>query len=93
MSRAFALPTQRMQRGPAELDPLLLWPAAGLLLFGLVMVYSSSIAMAEVSKFTGGRANYFLLRHILFVFIGLVAAGLSLFMYVSFMINTAIKGP
>src|SRR5690606_26714287 len=41
---------------------------------GLVMVYSSSIAMAEVSKFTGGRSNYFLLRHSMFLFIGLVAA-------------------
>ena len=40
------------QRATAELDGLLLWPALGLLLFGLVMVYSASIAMAEGSKFT-----------------------------------------
>ena len=73
MSRAFALPAQRMQRGPAELDPLLLWPAAGLLLFGLVMVYSSSIAMAEGSRFTGHQSAYFLYRHAVFLVIGFVA--------------------
>jgi len=58
----------------SEYDAGLMWSALLLLTLGLVMVYSSSIAMAEVSKFTGGRANYFLVRHILFVFIGLVAA-------------------
>ncbi len=58
----------------SEYDAGLLWSALLLLTLGLVMVYSSSIAMAEVSKFTGGRTNYFLVRHLLFVFIGLVAA-------------------
>jgi cell division protein FtsW len=38
---------------PQELDPMLLWPAVALLLFGLVMVYSASIATAEGSRFTG----------------------------------------
>lgn len=58
----------------AEYDAGLLWSALLLLTLGLVMVYSSSIAMAEVSRFTGGRANYFLIRHMIFVMIGLVAA-------------------
>ncbi len=58
---------------PAELDPLLLWPAVGLLLLGLVMVYSASIAMAEGSKFTNHQASYFLIRHGIFLAIGLVA--------------------
>ena len=40
----------------AEMDPLLLWPAIGLLFFGLVMVYSASIAMAEGSRFTGNQS-------------------------------------
>ena len=57
---------------PAELDPLLLWPALLLLLLGLVMVYSASIAMAEGSKFTGHQASYFLVRHAIFLAIGLV---------------------
>jgi cell division protein FtsW len=37
------------------------------------MVYSASIAMAEVSRFTGGKATYFLTRHAVFV-------GLALFL-------------
>jgi cell division protein FtsW len=58
----------------AEYDAGLMWAALLLLTLGLVMVYSSSIAMAEVSRFTGGSAGYFLLRHLIFVLIGLVAA-------------------
>ncbi len=57
-----------------ELDPLLLWPALGLLMFGLVMVYSSSIALAEGSKFTGYQPAYFLVRHAVFLAVGFVAA-------------------
>lgn len=59
---------------PRELDPLLLWPAVALLLFGLVMVYSASIATAEGSRFTGHQPAYFLIRHGVFLCIGLVAA-------------------
>jgi cell division protein FtsW (lipid II flippase) len=62
-----------VQRAPAELDGLLLWPALGLLLLGLVMVYSSSIAMAEGSRFTGYQPAYFLFRHSVFLAIGLIA--------------------
>jgi cell division protein FtsW len=61
------------QSAPAELDPWLLWSALGLLMFGLVMVYSASIATAEGSKFTGYQASYFLVRHAVFLAIGLVA--------------------
>jgi cell division protein FtsW len=71
--RLRAAAAQRMQRSPAELDPLLLWPALGLLLLGLVMVYSSSIAMAEGSRFTGYQSAYFLYRHAAFVAIGFMA--------------------
>jgi len=63
---------RRVGPTPAELDPLLLWPALFLLLFGLVMVYSASIAMAEGSQFTGHQSYYFLLRHGVFLCIGLV---------------------
>jgi cell division protein FtsW len=72
MSRGYALPRSASQ-APAELDGLLLWPALGLLLLGLVMVYSSSIAMAEGSRFTGYQSAYFLFRHAVFLCIGLVA--------------------
>ncbi len=58
----------------SELDEALLWVAVLLLLIGLVMVYSSSIAFAEGSKFTGYRANYFLIRHAASLAIGAIAA-------------------
>ncbi len=58
---------------PRELDLLLLWPAVALLLFGLVMVYSSSIATAEGGKFTAHNANFFLVRHAVFLCIGGIA--------------------
>ena len=57
-----------------ELDPWLLWPALGLLMFGLVMVYSASIATAEGSKFTANQSSYFLVRHAVFLAIGMVGA-------------------
>lgn len=59
------------QANQQEIDPLLLWPALGLLFFGLVMVYSSSIAMAEGSRFTGYQSTYFLFRHGIYVALGL----------------------
>jgi len=36
------------------------------------MVYSASIAMAEGSKFTGHQPEYFLIRHSIFLAVGLV---------------------
>ena len=56
----------------AEYDSSLLWAALLLLTLGMVMVYSASISMAEASKFTGGKAGYFLQRHALFVAVGVV---------------------
>ena len=44
-----------------EYDQLLVWAVLSLMLIGLVMVYSSSIAMAEVDKDTGFKSNYFLI--------------------------------
>ena len=61
------------RKSPSEVDPWLLWSAIGLLVFGLVMVYSSSIATAEGSRFTGFQSSYFLVRHGVFLTIGLVA--------------------
>lgn len=57
-----------------EVDPLLLWPALALLLIGLVMVYSASIATAEGSGFTGHQPAYFLIRHTVYLLVGLVGA-------------------
>ena len=60
-----------------EVDEGLLGLAALILLTGLVMVYSSSIAFAEGSKFTGYRADYFLVRHAASLAAGLIAAWIA----------------
>ena len=67
-------PLPREPRSMLTFDVSLAWTALLLLAFGLVMVYSASIAMAEASAHTGYRAWYFLARHALFLAIGLVAA-------------------
>jgi cell division protein FtsW len=57
---------QRMQP-PAEYDRGMVGVTVALLALGIVMVYSSSIAMAEAARHTGHQSTYFLLRHTLFV--------------------------
>ena len=69
---AMALDTPR--RMPAEVDLTLLWSGLLLLLAGMVMVYSASIAIAEVGRFTGQQPAYFLVRHAVYLAVGLVAA-------------------
>ncbi|MDP2804756.1 MAG: FtsW/RodA/SpoVE family cell cycle protein, partial [Gallionellaceae bacterium] len=61
------------RRGIAEYDSVLAWIVTALLALGLVMVYSASIATAEAGKFTGYQPNYYLIRHAVFVLIGLFA--------------------
>ena len=63
-----------------ELDALLIWSAVGLLLLGLVMVYSASIAIAEGSRFTGYQPYYFVMRHALFMCVG-IFGGLLAFQF------------
>jgi cell division protein FtsW len=60
--------------GQHEVDPALLWSALILLLIGFVMVYSASIATAEGSRHFGHNPMYFLLRHGVYLSVGLVAA-------------------
>jgi len=64
-------------RALPALDQSLAWSALLLLALGLVMVYSSSIAMAEASRHTGFRPWYFLVRHGLFLAVGLAAAAVA----------------
>ncbi|MCX7897375.1 MAG: putative lipid II flippase FtsW [Rhodocyclaceae bacterium] len=61
-----------------ELDPMLVASACSLLLLGLVMVYSASIATAEGSSATAHHPAYFLIRHTAFLAVG-VALGLIVF--------------
>ncbi len=62
---------------PRELDPFLIWSATALLLFGVVMVFSASIATAEGNRFSGYQPAYFLIRHVVFLVIGLTAAAVA----------------
>ena len=61
-------------RRDSSLDPALVWAALLLGAIGLVMVYSASIAMAEAERFTGFRPGFFLMRHGVFLAIGLAFA-------------------
>jgi len=70
-----ALDSPRQQL--AEIDHALLWSALLLLLGGLVMVYSASIAIAEAGRFTNHQPAYYLIRHSIFLCIGLVAAAVA----------------
>ncbi|MDR3323349.1 MAG: putative lipid II flippase FtsW [Zoogloeaceae bacterium] len=65
------------RRQIAEIDPALLWSSLLLLMLGLVMVYSASIAVAEGSRAFGGQPAYFLVHHGIYLCIGLLAAGMA----------------
>ncbi|MEW6563119.1 MAG: putative lipid II flippase FtsW [Pseudomonadota bacterium] len=61
------------RRALLEYDRELVWITIALLSIGLVMVYSASIATAEGSKFAGFQPTYFLIRHAIFLLVGIVA--------------------
>ena len=64
-------------RRDTAIDQALVWSAMLLAAFGLVMVYSASIAMAEAERFTGFRSHYFLARHGAFLAIGVAAGAIA----------------
>ena len=80
--RAFGLPVRDgVQLGggarPARLadfDHALVLVVLSLVAFGLVMVYSASVALPDNPKFARYSATFFLSRHILSIGIGLVCA-------------------
>jgi len=55
-------------------DQALIWVCLGLLAWGLVMVYSATIAMPDNPRFARYGQNFFLYRHVLAVGLGFVAA-------------------
>ena len=57
----------------AEIDYAVVSIAGLLLALGLIMVYSSSIAIAEGGRFTGNQPAYYLIRHGVFLFVGVMA--------------------
>ena len=58
-------------------DQVLIWVTVTLLAWGLVMVYSASIAMPENPRFAKYTHTYFLLRHMLWLVLAFVAALLA----------------
>jgi cell division protein FtsW len=71
MSRTYVLARNAPD---AEYDRSLAWAALLLAAAGLVMVYSSSIALAASSRFTGNNPAWFLLRQAAFLGVSLGAA-------------------
>jgi len=55
-------------------DSALIWVTAALLAFGLVMVYSASVALPDSPRFALYTSTHFLSRQALFILIGLVCA-------------------
>ncbi len=78
MSRYYATINQPLgQRNVVqEYDSALIWVTVLLLGFGMVMVYSASIAIAEASRSTGNNAFYYLSRHAAYVLVSLVAGAI-----------------
>ncbi|MGB7298385.1 MAG: putative lipid II flippase FtsW [Burkholderiaceae bacterium] len=55
----------------SPVDETLAWVIAAFVLFGLVMVYSASIAFPESPKYSGYASTHFLIRHAIAICIGL----------------------
>lgn len=55
-------------------DQALIWVTVALLVWGLVMVYSASIAMPDNPKFARYAHTHFLTRHVLSLMVAFVAA-------------------
>ncbi len=75
MSRRAA--TRATPSGSMGFDQPLVWVTVALLAWGLVMVYSASIAMPENPRFARYTHTYFLVRHAAWLVIGFVAALLA----------------
>jgi cell division protein FtsW len=65
--------TSRIAMDPATSQTVLLWAAIVLMLFGMVMVYSASIALPDSSRFASLRTTHHLTRHAVALVISLCA--------------------
>ena len=57
-----------------KLDATLIWVICVLAIFGLVMVYSASIAMPDNPRFSNLTGTYFVYRHALFLFLASIVS-------------------
>ena len=58
-------------------DEPLMFAVLAMVLWGLVMVYSATIALPDSPRFANYSASHFLIRHLVAMFIGLVAGVLA----------------
>ncbi|MGV8803597.1 MAG: putative lipid II flippase FtsW [Polaromonas sp.] len=72
LSGALATPVRM-----SGLDWALVWVTAALLVWGLVMVYSASVAMPDNPKFARYAHTHFLTRHVVSLVIAVIAAMLA----------------
>ncbi len=70
-------PTLRANAALPDYDSTLIWVVMLVLAFGMVMVYSSSIAIAEANAHTGFRYTHFLVRHAIYLAISLFAGAVA----------------
>ena len=74
---------QSLSRTPAAparmagFDQTLVWVTVALLMWGLVMVYSASVAMPDNPKFSRYAHTHFLLRHVLSLVVAFIVAFLA----------------
>ncbi len=61
----------------ASFDQAIAWVTVALMAFGLVMVYSASIALPDNPKFARYTQTHFLLRHVLFIGVALLMGMLA----------------
>ena len=61
----------------SSLDHALIAVVSTLLVWGVIMVYSATIAMPDNPKFAGYTHNYFLLRHLASIAVGLLACAIA----------------
>jgi cell division protein FtsW len=57
-----------------KLDATLIWVICVMAIFGLVMVYSASIAMPDNPRFANLTGTYFVYRHALFLFLACIVS-------------------
>ena len=72
--RNWAGPTPTQPSRAHGFDQVLVWVVLGLLLLGMVMVYSASVALPDNPKFARYSPTFFLSRHALSLCIAFVAA-------------------
>jgi cell division protein FtsW len=60
-----------------DYDAALMWAVGGLLVIGLVMVYSASIALPDSPRFANYSPTYFLTRQAIFLVLGVIASAIA----------------